>query len=101
MKREEIYNKYNGLCAYTGKPLGNDWQIDHMISKSSFFYLKLKLSDINNIDNLMPTLRIVNHYKRAYDLEEFRVYMMTFHIRLAKLPKKTNVEHPQCARLLS
>lgn len=95
MKREEIYNKYNGLCAYTGKPLGNDWQIDHMISKSSFFYLKLKLSDINNIDNLMPTLRIVNHYKRAYHLEEFRAYMMTFHIRLAKLPKKTNVLRTQ------
>lgn len=39
-------------------------------------------------DNLMPTLKIVNHYKRAKDIDQFRGYMETFHQRLAKLPKK-------------
>jgi len=34
----------------------------------------------------------VNHYKRAFDLEGFRGYLLTFHLRLAKLPKTTNRE---------
>ena len=32
-KREKVYNKYGGKCAYTGKPLGQDWQIDHVTSQ--------------------------------------------------------------------
>lgn len=29
-KRERIYNKFGGLCAYSGTPLEDDWQIDHI-----------------------------------------------------------------------
>jgi 5-methylcytosine-specific restriction endonuclease McrA len=36
--REEVYNKYGGLCAYTGKPLGDDWQIDHIHPKCSIIW---------------------------------------------------------------
>lgn len=97
-KRQLVYNKYGGLCAYTGKPLESDWQIDHMMSKRESNYINtyrisqakdwncLKL-EIDHIDNLMPALRIVNHYKRAFDLEGFRKYMLYFHLRLAKYPK--------------
>lgn len=88
MDRNIIYSKYNGRCAYTGKPLNDDWQIDHCISKRIGIMQGINFYDISN---LMPTLRIVNHYKRALDLEGFRKYMINFHKRLAKLPKHTNV----------
>lgn len=89
--REQVRLKYNGLCAYTGKPLGDDWQVDHMTSVYKHIYKGIE-SDVNNIKNLMPALRIVNHYKRSLDLEGFRDYMSDFHKRLGKLPKKTSVE---------
>lgn len=99
-QRQIVYNKYGGLCAYTGKPLGTDWQVDHKTSIQKHRYntfaesgsveeaLEL-LKKVNDIDNLMPVVSIVNHYKRAFDLESFRVYMYNFHNRLAKLPKRT------------
>lgn len=87
--RQQIYDKYNGLCAYTGKPLDDKWQIDHGISKHVGFYKRV---EVNGIDNLYPAIRIINHYKKAQDIEQFRHYMSKFHIRLGKLPKKTSVE---------
>lgn len=88
-KRQEIFNRYDGLCAYTGKQLGHDWQVDHM---EPHFYAKMWQRDPNRPENLVPALRIVNHYKRCKDLEEFRKYMQSFHQRLAKLPKMPRVQ---------
>lgn len=88
-KREKVYLKYNGKCAYTGKDLDDKWQIDHIHCKSQSYTYK---GDINHIDNLVPALRIVNHYKRGSNLEQFRIFMLSFHKRLAKLPKNTSVE---------
>ena len=82
--KQQIHDKYDGLCAYTGQPLGDDWQIDHIKPKV--------MGGSNDLDNLFPALKIVNHYKRCQDLESFRKYMMNFHIRLSKLPKTTRVE---------
>lgn len=79
MNRELIKNKFGGLCAYTGKPLGEDWQIDHIKPK--------RIGGTDDIDNLLPAIKIINHYKRAKDLESFRKYMLSFHERLARLPK--------------
>ena len=81
-----IKNKFGGKCAYTGKPLGDDWQVDHHVS---VFHHRVGLAkgDKDNIDNLLPALKIVNHYKRAESLKEFRHKMITFHKRLAKVPK--------------
>lgn len=92
--REEVRLKYGGLCAYTGKPLGDDWQVDHM---TPIFHYDMKLveGEHNHINNLYPSLRIVNHYKRAKGLEGFRKYMKSFHKRLAKLPKNTKVLRTQ------
>jgi len=102
--RDIIKNKYGGLCAYTGKPLGDDWQIDHIFPKCSYIWhqsevTKNKLGvsfELNDIGNLVPTITIINHYKRALDLQGFRKHMKDFHKRLAKLPKKTSV--PQTER---
>lgn len=74
--REQVFNKYNGLCAYTGKPLGNDWQVDHMTSKyrhqnqtysncETVDEVERRLKRVDDIENLMPTIKIVNHYKRS------------------------------------
>ena len=104
-KRKQIYEKYNGRCAYTGKRLvDGEWQIDHMTSRFKIKYNAARnvaerkdwdayqetIEHVNDVDNLMPALTIVNHYKRSLDLEGFREYMLTFHKRLAKLPKHTN-----------
>jgi 5-methylcytosine-specific restriction endonuclease McrA len=101
-QRLEVFNKYNGLCAYTGKTLEQDWQVDHVQSRinnefqcynnsSSIEEIKQKLKECDYIDNLLPALRIVNHYKRGHGLEGFRRYMLSFHKRLQKLPKKTTI----------
>lgn len=110
-KRDRIFAKYGGKCAYTGKPLGDDWQVDHMFSKADIYYQAHKRviesglipkmyekelrravkEKANSDENLFPALRIVNHYKRSLDLEGFRSRMMTFHIRLGRLPKNPKV----------
>lgn len=79
MNRELIKNKFGGMCAYTGKPLGDDWQIDHIQPKCN--------GGQNDIENLIPAIKIINHYKRSFGLEGFREYMSSFHNRLSKLPK--------------
>lgn len=92
--RQVVYDKFKGLCAYTGKPLDEKWQVDHLLPQYQVKVLgKVELTDqVNHIDNLMPAIRIVNHYKRGHNLESFRTYMKGFHLRLAKLPKKTRIE---------
>ena len=90
-KRDIIFNKYHGKCAYTGKPLPDDWQIDHMIPKCETLQMYHTIKNHNDIRNLLPTLKIVNHYKRGLNIEGFRDYMESFHIRLAKLPKNPKV----------
>lgn len=89
--RQKIYDKYGGLCAYTGHPLDEKWQVDHIEPK--FFYRMFRIEqDCNHESNLAPAIRIVNHYKREKGLAEFRKYMLTFHERIAKLPKNPLVE---------
>ena len=90
-KREKVYQKFGGKCAYSGTQLESDWQIDHMESKKINSYLYSEL-DVNRIENLLPCQKIINHYKRAFDLEMFRTYMKTFHLRIAKLPKNPKVK---------
>lgn len=82
-QRQQVYNKYNGHCAYCGCELEyKDMQVDHLIP----------LNDWNNshtdeelwsMDNLMPSCRLCNHYKRSYTLEHFRE-------AIEKIPFKLN-----------
>lgn len=125
-KKDKVFAKFGGLCAYTGKPLGEDWQIDHAKSKATFEKVivdvahykdkktgerisleEMKLltdaglwetwhackyypprekahPDCDKIENLLPALAVVNHYKRALDIEGFRRYMKGFHKRLSR-----------------
>lgn len=90
--REQIRQKYNGLCAYTGKPLDEKWQVDHVRPKTSWHWKQSSTFDkVDSIENLMPAIRIVNHYKRDHSADSFRQLLLTLHLRLKKLPKKTRV----------
>ena len=89
--RKAVYDKYWWLCAYTWQPLGDDWQVDHVFPKYLHRMWSIKEYHVNDIENLLPAIRIVNHYKRGETLEWFRKYMLRFHERLRKLPKKTSV----------
>lgn len=97
--KEQVNLKFNGLCAYTGKPLDEKWQVDHVIPVCNFGITispecnsreeyEARLKEVDNIENLLPAMRIVNHYKRSLDLEGFRRYMLTFHTRLLSCQRK-------------
>ena len=77
--REQVYQKYNGHCAYCGCELEyKDMQVDHV--KSVFYY-----NGTNDIDNLLPSCRMCNFYKSTFTLDEFRKNLETLHERLQKL----------------
>lgn len=64
--RTEVYNKYDGCCAYCGKYMSSikDMQIDHIVPKCH--------GGTDDIENLNPSCRRCNHYKRGNSLEVFR-----------------------------
>lgn len=74
IQREQVYAKYDGRCAYCGRKIEyKDMQVDHMHPKAN--------GGTDDIDNLMPSCRTCNHYKRAERLEYFRKMIST-------IPKK-------------
>lgn len=76
--RIDVYGKYGGHCGYCGKIiLVGEMQIDHINPKWS-----AKDVSVFHFDNLMPSCRRCNHYKREKDLEQFREFMMTLHERI-------------------
>ena len=87
--RQKVWLKFNKHCAYCGKELKyKDMQVDHMISKYNVemyrnpervFGSNFKIDCFNN---LMPSCRRCNHYKREQDLEGFRLLMKTLHERI-------------------
>ena len=89
--RQQVYRKYNGHCAYCGQEIEyRDMQVDHMFPKCldgmyDWGGLKYKGTHIDEYDNLMPSCRICNHYKRANNLESYRNLMTTLHERLMKI----------------
>lgn len=75
--RQLIYDKYDGHCAYCGKEIEyTEMQVDHQIAKRN--------GGTDNIENLFPSCRRCNHYKRAQGIEAFREYIRTLHERIAK-----------------
>ena len=81
MKKElriQVYNKYNGHCAYCGKTIEyKDMQVDHLVPHLGY----IEIRD-DSFKNLMPSCRRCNHYKRSHTLDFFRSLMMTLHHRL-------------------
>ena len=80
--RKQVWNKYDKHCAYCGKLLEyNDMQVDHYWPHRNGMIPK-KFSD--KFDNLMPSRRRCNHYKRAWPPEEFRRLMKTLSDKIQK-----------------
>lgn len=66
--RESVYKKYDGHCAYCGKKIEmHEMQVDHFQPKGSYTN-----PGTDDLENLMPSCRRCNHYKRANGLESFR-----------------------------
>nr|DAU32961.1 MAG TPA: RECOMBINATION ENDONUCLEASE VII [Caudoviricetes sp.] len=77
-KRQRVYNKYSGHCAYCGKEIKiEDMQIDHIVPQ--------KQHGSDDIENLNPSCRLCNHYKRAKNIEQYRKYISTLIERVKKI----------------
>jgi hypothetical protein len=88
-----IRNMYEGKCAYTGTDLLPDWQIDHIEPVRRNWWENSALKECNHtVSNMLPSQKIINHYKHSMNLEQFREFMMEFHIRLKRLPKNPKVQ---------
>jgi 5-methylcytosine-specific restriction endonuclease McrA len=93
-KRRKVYAKYKGHCAYCGKSIAySEMQVDHMHpkcqghfyeSERSREYYNLQGENVDSFENLMPTCRRCNHYKRSYRLEDFRNMIKTINDRVFK-----------------
>ena len=69
-KREAVYAKYDGRCAYCGRRIEyKDMQVDHFKPLGAY---NEENRGTDDIENLMPACRMCNHYKRANPLEVFR-----------------------------
>lgn len=82
--RERIHQKFNGRCAYCGRMIEyKQMQVDHYYPqcKARFYARRFKI-DVHAEENLMPTCRRCNHYKRAATPNQFRLLMKTLHERL-------------------
>jgi hypothetical protein len=65
-KRQEVFAKYDGHCAYCGQSIEyKDMQVDHL--QSVMIY-----GDNTEIENLMPSCRMCNYYKDTMTIERFR-----------------------------
>ena len=85
-----VHQKLKGHCGYCGKEIKlKDMQIDHMNPKC-FRSLNHVLFDgvivdkTDDVENLMPTCRRCNHYKRDDTVEGFRRSIKTLHERLER-----------------
>ena len=83
--RKLVYAKYNEHCAYCGSKIEyKDMQVDHLYPKILHKDNNIT-SDVNRIENLMPTCRLCNHYKRAEVLDIYRNMLFTLTERLQKI----------------
>lgn len=75
--RRQVYDKYNGHCAYCGCELDiKDMQIDHL---HSVYRAEIEgKKEDNSIDNFMPSCRMCNFYKGTTTIEDFRKKILTF-----------------------
>jgi len=83
MKQEiriNVWEKFGCRCAYCGNGLEyEDMQVDHYRPQCS-----LPKDKRDDIDNLMPSCRRCNHYKRAWMPEQFRGLMKTLSDKIEK-----------------
>ena len=85
--RKMVYAKYNGHCAYCGREITiKEMQVDHFEPKCLNAFIgrdgNYVYADPNRYENLMPSCRRCNHYKRANSLKYFRHLIATIHERI-------------------
>lgn len=67
-KRKQIYDMFNGHCAYCGTEITfRGMQADHKIP--------LRIGGADTPENMYPACRSCNHYKHSLDIEGFRTYL--------------------------
>lgn len=80
-KREEVYSKYDGHCAYCGEEITyKQMQVDHIIPQRNYSERHGCLIDgvskvdygLHDLVNLNPACRVCNLWKSTFDLELFR-----------------------------
>lgn len=92
-QRSSVKDKYEGKCAYTGTELLDDWQVDHIEPLRRNWWENSAINEENhNAENMIPAQRLINHYKHSKNLEQFRSFMMEFHLRLKRQPKNPKSE---------
>ena len=75
--RQAVYRKCGGHCAYCGREIAyKDMQVDHMVPLAN--------GGTDDFENLMPSCRLCNHYKRAERLEYFRKAISTIPQKLGE-----------------
>ena len=80
-ERMQVYNKYGGHCAYCGREIKyKDMQVDHIWPQHIMRLIDVE--KMNSAENLNPSCRRCNHYKRAHSLETFREMLKTLHNRV-------------------
>ena len=80
--RLEVYQKYDGHCAYCGGPISlKEMHVDHVIPKTRYHDKhdclivnggKFTEYSLNDIRNLNPACGPCNRWKSAFLLEDFR-----------------------------
>jgi 5-methylcytosine-specific restriction endonuclease McrA len=82
IERERIGRKFDWHCAYCGTEINmKSMQVDHQMPKS----YSNNLFGIERLNNLYPSCRRCNHYKREDELEQFRQKMKTLHERIMNI----------------
>lgn len=82
-ERFQVYNKYGGHCAYCGKKIEyKDMQVDHIIPQRMLLLYGMDRQHVDNIENLNPSCRRCNHYKRVHSLETYRGLILKLHAKV-------------------
>jgi len=72
-KREKVFEKCNGRCAYCGDVLPEKWHIDHLEPVNRCLKTKkMNKPERDVIENMMPACPSCNNYKHSFTLEVFR-----------------------------
>jgi hypothetical protein len=73
-----VLNKYDKHCGYCGCELDlRSMQVDHIIPKCN--------GGTNQVENLMPSCRRCNHYKRGGGVEYLRYLLLSMKSKLERI----------------
>lgn len=80
VSRKKLFAKYNGRCAYCGKPLGRSWERDHVQPIVRFRNVRwtfsgrhgCKYPERHVLENIVPACKPCNTDKGPLDVETWR-----------------------------